>query len=199
MPPKKIPNLIALPPLRIKYKDVFDAKNFYETLREWVTEYEWKACSGGEAIETYYGERIGRSGAKEVWIRWRLFKKAGDAPLTYYLDIDFHGIAITPTELIIDNKKVKADKGELELAIRAYLEENYKTQMAKSSLLKSFLDLFAKRMYRKTVEERKKELNQEMYVLQNLIKQWFKLKRYLPYEEVAHFHPSTAYPAHVKR
>ena len=50
----------------------------------------------------------------------------------------------------------------------------------------------------KQLEERKKELYREAYVLQTFIKQWFKLKRYLPYEETKSFFPSAAYPSHIK-
>jgi len=47
-------------------------------------------------------------------------------------------------------------------------------------------------------EQRKKELYQEVYQLQNFLKQWFKLKRYLPYEETKNYSPSYAWPSHLR-
>ena len=59
-------------------------------------------------------------------------------------------------------------------------------------------NIFQKRIYRKKFEERKKELYKESYALNNFIKQWFKLKRYLPYEESKNFFPSYAWPSHLR-
>ncbi|MBU0470791.1 MAG: hypothetical protein KKA62_04240 [Nanoarchaeota archaeon] len=189
---------IELPQLRVKYKDIFDMKTFYKTLQEWVLEYGWKAYDGSAHFETFYGERVGKGDVKEIWIRWRMKKKAVDAPFTYFLDFDYHCIALISTEVIIDGKKIKANKGEIDFNFQATIKEDYKEKMVKHSLLKYFLDLFSKRVYRPNVEQRKKELYQEMYILQNFIKQWFKLKRYLPYEEVHSFQDSYAFPSHLK-
>ena len=190
-------------PMRIKYKDIFDMKAFYESLHEWFQEYGWKdfeePIAAGDHWESFYGERIGQGGAKEIWIRWRLHKPAPESEaLAYYLDLDFHCIALIKTEVVKDGQKIKVDKGEVELMIRAYIEEKYKSQMAKNKLLKYFIDLFKRRVYQKTVEQRRKELYQETYALNNFIKQWFKLKRYSPYEEVKGFFPSKAWPSHLK-
>jgi len=46
---------------------------------------------------------------------------------------------------------------------------------------------------------KKKALYRETYELHNFLKQWFKLKRYLPYEEHKNFYPSYAWPSHIKK
>ena len=62
--------------MKVKYKDIFDMGQFYEALKEWLVEREWKSYDGQpEQWETYYSEKIGQSGAKENWIWWRLVKK----------------------------------------------------------------------------------------------------------------------------
>jgi len=188
-------------PMRVKYKDIFDMKAFYEALHEWLLEHGWGNVEDDlqvDSWERFYGERTGRSGAKEIWIWWRPKKPAPDAPLTYYLDFNFHCLALTTTELVKEGQKMKLNKGEVELTIKAYIEKNYESDFEKSSFLKQILDLFNRRIYRRVLEERKKEFYQETYVLQNFIKQWFKLKRYLPYEETKPFFPSVAYPSHLK-
>jgi len=187
-------------PMRIKYKDIFDMKAFYETLREWLLENEWKDQEDGlDHWETYYGERIGQGGAKEIWIRWRTIKNTPDAKyLTYHLDLDFHVLGLVSTEVIKEGQKMKVNKGEVELHIRAFIEKLYEKEFSKNSLLKQFQGMFTKRVYRKTLEQRKKELYQETYALNNFIKQWFKLKRYLPYEESKNFFTSYAWPSHLR-
>jgi|SRR3989344_1802443 len=204
MPGRKFANKILIfpefTPLRVKYKDVFDLKAFYETLKEWLLENGWSDESDHlEHWETFYGEKIDQSGAKELWINWRAFKKPeGASHLNYHLDIDFKVIGMANVEIVHDGQKIKTNKGELELKINGAIEEVYKNEFEDNSFLKQVKDLFAKRVYKKEVEQRKKEFYQELYVLQNFIKQWFKLKRYLPYQEVKSFYPSDAFPSHLK-
>ena len=54
------------------------------------------------------------------------------------------------------------------------------------------------RFLSKELEDHRKELYREAYIMQNFMKQWFKLKRYLPYEESKSFFPSYAWPSHKK-
>ena len=186
-------------PIRVKYKDIFDLKGFYETLFEYLKEHGWDDGKGGvEHWESYYGERIDQSGAKEIWMNWRLAKDADGAPLKYYLDFTWHCIAISKAEIVRNGQKLSMNKGEVELKIWAFIEKKYEGAFNQHSFLKMFTNIFTKRIYRKALEARKKELYQETYALQNFIKQWFKLKRYLPYEETKNFYPSAAYPSHIK-
>ncbi len=212
MPERNIPKkrLVSVfpefAPLRIKYKDIFDMKGFYETLKEWFLDHGWAdEIDKMEHWETYYGERIGASGAKEIWIQWRLFKVPAGVPslegnpsIVYYWDLDFHVLGLTDKEIIQAGQKIKTNNGEVELVIKAFLEKRFENAFEKQSILKEILPLFSKRIYRKELEQRKKELYQETYILQNFIKQWFKLKRFLPYEDTKGFYPSTAFPSHIK-
>jgi len=190
-------------PISVKYKDIFDMKEYYTALYYWLQEYGWEdgvpKSPKQEWFERYYNEKIDPSGAKEIWIRWRLNKPVPrNNKLRYHLDMDFHVIALTSTEVIKEGQKIKVNKGEVELKINGSIEKLYEREFDNSGSWGKVKKLFTKRVYDKTIEEKKKELYQEMYVLQNFIKQWFKLKRYLPYEEVRSFHPSFAWPSHHK-
>jgi len=204
MPKFKIKGLTKIPPMRVKYKDIFDMKAFYEALHEWLLENGWQDLEERGAIikdhwESYYNEKVDRSGAKEIWIRWRTFKRPPDTEgINYYLDFDFHNVALVPTEIVKDGQKIKANKGELDLFIKAAIEEEYKGKFGKNKFLKYFQDIFSSRVYKKIFEQRKKELYQEAYTVQAFIKQWFKMKRYLPYEEGKVFQQSKAWPSHIK-
>lgn len=205
---KFVPIFPEFSPLRVKYKDVFDFKAFYEELWEWCKEHDWKDWEQGlDNFERFYGERVTTGGMKEIWVRWRMYKiPEGIQPikqngknlgyLTYYLDIDFHLLALTSAEIVKDGKKIKADKGEIEITTKSYIEKNYEYEFEKHSFLRQFLDIFTSRIYSKQLEERKKELYREAYVLQTFIKQWFKMKTYLPYAQGENFFPSKAWPSH---
>ncbi len=217
MPAKKIDKNRLIPvfsPMRVKYKDVFHMKGFYQALHEWLKEHNWVDLEdGSDRYERFYGERIRADGSKELWIRWRMIKKPEEIgtmkvdkgtkvkrALTYYMDFDFHSPMIKGSEIIKDGKKFKADKGEVELFIRAFIEQNYLKEFEEHPILNFFRQLFAGRIYGQIIDERKKELYQEVYTLQNFIKQWFSLKHYLPYEETkTPFYTSQAYPSHIKK
>ncbi len=207
MPYFKIPSdkLIALTPLplgiRVKYKDIFDLKGFYEWLHEWLLEHNYKDQAGDEDHwETFHFERVWPGNVKEIYLHWRCMRKAKDGPFMYYLDFNWHCIGITKAEIVRDGHKLSLDKGEVELYIGAYVEELYKDFFDKINIpfVKDFKKLFATRVYDETVEFRRKELYHELYVLQNDMKNWFKLKRHLPYDESKLFLGSKAYPSHLK-
>jgi len=181
-------------------------KAFYEELWQWCKDQGWVDWEqAGENFERFYGERVTTGGMKEIWIRWRAYKPAEQVPvtkdsskgyLTYYLDVDFHVLALTSAEIVKDGKKIKADKGEIEISIKAFIEKNYEHEFANHPILRHFLDVFSDRIYKKKLEERKKELYREAYLMQTFIKQWFKMKTYLPYVQGENFYPSKAWPSH---
>ncbi|HLD01165.1 MAG TPA: hypothetical protein VJC39_05465 [Candidatus Nanoarchaeia archaeon] len=202
MPKHKTSNLISLPAMKVKYRDIFDMRELYDTLYFMLIERGWgdKEEEGSEHWESYYYEKIGQDGSKENWIRWRTFKKSPSSPdyIGFYLDFDMHIIGLKSTEIVKDGRKIKIDKGEVEISLAPYIEEIYKEKFSQHSFLKHFKNIFSTRIYGQSLEQHKKELYQEAYYIQNSIKQWFKLKRHLPYEEGRAFYPSIAFPSHIK-
>ena len=206
MPRKKVSHLINLwgneTPMRIKYKDIFEIKQFYQFLREYLKSNEWYDEEEGppsEHWEAYYGERIDQKGAREIWFNWRLAKNPMGSPMIrYYIDIDFHCLGIVNAEIIKDGKKIKANKGEVEMKMWAYVEEKFLKEFEGHWFLGQVKDIFAHRVYDKEVYQRRKELYQELYTLTSYIKQWLKMKRHLPYEEQKLFYKSYAWPSHLK-
>ncbi|MBS3140391.1 hypothetical protein J4479_05295 [Candidatus Woesearchaeota archaeon] len=208
MPKKPIPQSrrIPLPVMRMKYKDIFDIKEFYLALREWCVDHGWKDEEDEiDHVESYYGEITRAGGAKEIFFWWRLFKPAeGTAKaegkgrkVNYYLDLDFHAIGIIDTEVIKDGAKIKVQKGEINLEISSFIDKAYEAEFS-SGILKEFKNFFSTKVYKRQLDRRQKELYQEIYTFNNFIKQWFKLRRYLPHEEAGEFFKSYAWPSHVK-
>lgn len=200
---KKYKACIQAARFRVKWKDIFNVKEFYRSLHEWFLEYDWHDMeslgddSPKDHYETLFFEKLGHHGDKELWLRWRPQKKPSSSKYyKYHMDLDFHFLYLVPTEVVREGKKFKKDvyKGEMEVWITALLEPDYKNEWSKHWFLKHFNQLFSQRIFRTQMyDEHKRELYRETYILQNYIKQWFKLKRYLPYEEVEPFYPSGAY------
>lgn len=201
-------NAIQAAYYRIKFKDIFDLKEFYAVIKDWLLEYGWMAVdsSGGyerggaaERFETLYWEKEDGNGMKEQWWWWRLQKPSENPYYKYHLDIDYHNLAITNTEVVRDGKKFKVQKGETEIKVWTFVEYDVGGIFSKNKWMKSFQDLYSKRIMGKDLHADKKiELYRETYILQSFMKRWFQLKRFLPYEEVQLFHPSKAFPGWKK-
>jgi hypothetical protein len=209
MPVIKIPDnqLVSILPgnvAKIKFKDIFDLKEFYKALHLWLDEYGWHGHSlskngdlraDSDHFEIYYREKISDGGVREMDILWRMFRNSPSSNwLRQHLNFKFKVLGMTSTDVIRDGEKFKVNKGEVEISVSAWIEKTYVPQFEKYPILKPFLQIFDKRVYE--IQEKEKELYQEIYVLLNFIKQWFKLKRYLPYEETKSFYPSKAWPSH---
>jgi hypothetical protein len=172
-------------------------------MREWLNEYGWSSVDsdgdieeGEEWWETNYIERVEADGSKEMFWWWRVQK----LPITnsyykYHMDINFHPLGISNTEVMRDGKKFKVNKGEVEVFVFAYIEFDYKGEWSNHPFLKFFNQMFPERIFRKELyEDHKLELYREAYTLQAYMKKWFKLKSFLPYEEITPFYPSHAFP-----
>lgn len=193
---------------RIKFKDVFDLKEFYAILKDWMLEYEWagvdsqkKIESGGaaEQFETFHWEREDVGGSKEQWWWWRLQKLSPNSFYKYHMDIDFHNLGITPTEVVKDGKKFKVQKGETEIKVWTFLEYDASKHFSKNPILKHFKDWYVKRIFQKELyADHKMELYRETYILQAFMKRWMQLQNFLPFEDVEPFHPPKSFPGWKK-
>ncbi|MBT4651673.1 hypothetical protein HOC13_04080 [Candidatus Woesearchaeota archaeon] len=202
MPAKKPKGkLVKVARYRVKFNDVFDMKAFYESLHEWCKEYDWiDEEDGFDHYETLYLDKTDMNGMKEMWIKWRPSKiPTANSYYKYHLDFDYHVVGMSKKEIIHQGHKKKIDKGEVEIYITAQMELDYTGTWSSHPILKYFNKLFPERIFRKELfEQHKKELYREAYALQRFIKEWLKLKRYLPYEEAKSFFPSEAIPSHLK-
>ncbi|MBR9691345.1 hypothetical protein GOV06_01020 [Candidatus Woesearchaeota archaeon] len=202
MPIKKLQNSIPAAKFRVKYKDIFNLKEFYRALHEWLVEFGWSSVDslgnieGQDHWETYYIERTETNGMKEMYWWWRLQKlPIINSYYKFHLDLDFHPLGISDTEVMRDGKKFKVHKGEVEVKVYAYIEFDYRGEWSTHPFLKYFNKIFPSRIFRKELyEHHKLELYREAYTLQAYMKKWFKLKSFLPYEEITPFYPSHAFP-----
>jgi hypothetical protein len=202
-PGKQYKNCIETARFRVKWKDIFNVKEFYRGMHEWGHENDWHDMEDHlDHYETLYFEKVGLYGDKEIWLRWRWQKQPNEnSYYKYHMDLDFHFLYLVPTEVVREGKKFKKDvyKGEVEVWVTALIELDHEGKWSKHPFLRYFNKVLPERIMRKDLyEEHKRELYREAYLLQNFIKKWLKLKRFLPYEEAELFYPSQAYPTYTK-
>lgn len=204
MPFYQLKNAVQATFTRVKFKDVFNLKELYEALKDWLIEYGWGGVESDgkwegpadEHFEVLYLERIYPAGEKEHWWYWRLQKVPyPNSYIKWHLDIDWHNVMIVPTEVMREGKKLKAHKGEVEIKMWAYLEFDVGNKWSKHPILKLFNKVFPRRIFKKEIyDDHKIELYREVYTMQAYLKKWMKIKSYLPYEEITPFRPSWAFP-----
>jgi len=163
--------------LNLTYSGVFDFKYFYYILHEWIVENGF-ADDDKSFRENLLSQRDDSAG-REIFIRWRFDKKTD-----YYsynkveLDIHIHCLALGTTEIMVNNKKTKMDKGEIEVKIlgRVFMHPDiqkhwfYKSAIGKKIITKKYL-----------IEQRDTVwagFYSDIYALQEAIKEYFELTRY---------------------
>ncbi|MCK5282463.1 MAG: hypothetical protein KAK00_03570 [Nanoarchaeota archaeon] len=192
-----------VPEFRIKYNDVFHLKNLYIMMHEYLIDESWFGEDGSSNhpsnthrdIEKMYMERHHQKalhrGGMELWVWWRLKKPPHLKTQGYYeyrMDIDFHGAYMQKIEIMHQGKKMKVDKGELEIFFRPKI---VRTQMASKWgnhwFLKWFQELYEKRIMSQDFDKLEKELWREAYRLQAVVKAYLNLRNFIPVPEP--FHP----------
>ena len=185
---------------RIKYRDVFHLKQFYKTMYEWLRDKEWKDLDENvpNHFETLYLERVDQYNNREYWIWWRLWKFPEEHSNTFFryrLNIDIHCVYIQDVEIMHEGKKIRCNKGEIEIKILSFLEFDYTGAWSKNKMLAYFRELLQAHILHHTIDDTKKRLYRETYFLQGAIKKYLQLKGFLPELELEQFHPSKAFPS----
>ncbi|MBS3165357.1 hypothetical protein J4439_08060 [Candidatus Woesearchaeota archaeon] len=169
-PVKEFPHQLTL-----IYGGVFHYKYLYMAAYDWITEHGWRAYEEDDKVETLYAEDHDARGRK-VWIWWRLQKGGDSSYYHYFLDVNFLGLGVTDVEVVKDGKKVHAQKGELDIIIRPWIEVDYGGRWAKHWLLKNFNDLFQKRVFKGDIEQREVEMLREVYQFHGMLKKTLEMK-----------------------
>ncbi|MBD3303634.1 hypothetical protein GF343_00665 [Candidatus Woesearchaeota archaeon] len=165
----------------VKFKDVFILEDLYVLMYEWLVERGFATRVDADFPERYYLDRTGPAG-KEVWIRWRPKRHPipGNKFWRFDLDIDMHVLGLKDVELVVQNKKVKANKGEVEVQVAANLIYDASGEWKKSALLKPFRNFYFKRFLSKKKDMIEKELYNEAYEFRDAINYYLQLETYLP-------------------
>jgi hypothetical protein len=175
--------------LSVKYEEVFNIKNLYVFLRDWLKDRGYLDDQNEKEkwMETYYLDKSS-PGGKELWFWWRTDRVPDDNQyLQYKLNLDFHVLALKDVEIVHQGKKVKAHKGEIEVLISAWVIFDPKDTFGKSGFLKRYFKTFTDKIYRDQLEAKKAELTKDINELQAAIKQYLEQKA-ITSEEL--FHPA---------
>jgi len=163
---------------KVKEKSLYNLDTLYELLREWFIDHEYCPRDDEEFPEILYKEEVAQDGAKNHFIWWRFEKQAkGVSDIFYKIDVTFLTIRIQKAEVVVNGKKYKTNKGECEINITAKIKMKTPKQ-----LQKGIFALILKWLWQKGLKEKIRmhfnELHNELYELQNAIKEYYQLNSY---------------------
>lgn len=175
----------------VNYKDVFSMGTFYSLLHEWLVDEGYAPRADDKFQEISYVQRENPALGKEVWVRWRLSKIPDEASKLwrYDLDIDMHTLGLKEVEFVHKGAKLKADKGEVEVAVVANLILDYEKAWAKHPWLKNYKEFIINKLLRSKFGLHKKTLFTDAMRFQEAIKTYLKIETYLEAKEFEEFHP----------
>jgi hypothetical protein len=158
-------------PSRIKFKGIFSLDRWYRLM------YDLYATLGYEINEKKFKESHSGS-TSEMEIIWECEKK-----------VDDYTVFFIKTEILIqDHKRVKVQKegvdieansGDVTAVFRCSLVTDYENRWESHPVLKFLKGIYDKYLYRATFEFYKDKIYEEMYTVQNEVKAFFNLSRFM--------------------
>ncbi len=186
---------VELPAMIVKVKDVFSINDMLKNMTEWFYENDYVGADGVKPIdnnlEEVYSHKVTQGGTwLDIWLWWRAYKYPVDTTsrtsyLRYRLLVDMHFLGDSAeVEVMHKGKKVKLNKGEMEVKITPVLELDYRSEWKKQGILKLFDVVFRRKMYKKEIDEHYMYILSEANKLQGVLKEYFKLEPSVPEEQV---------------
>lgn len=130
---------------KLKQTGIFDFKELYRYC------YTWLVDEGYILTEKTYSEKITPSG-KEVEIIWDARKKISDY-FRFYLKISWRILGMTTVEVEENGKKLKMDKGQVEMKVDAILEKDYEHRWENNAFAKFLRGMYDRYIIRGRIDD----------------------------------------------
>lgn len=131
---------------KIKYDGIFNFSAFYKFCYDWLVEE-----IGLEMSEDAYKEKI-TGDSKNIDIEWSGYKKVSDY-FRFDVKVAFQIIGLSKLELNQDGRKVKTNKGSVELKIKGTLVRDYKGKFEMSASKKFMRSVYEKFIIPSRIDE----------------------------------------------
>jgi hypothetical protein len=172
----------------IEHEDIYHLKNLYKLVYDWFQIYDFVSLENDDKPETLYLQRVLQDGKLEHHIWWRFHKVPNKNDyFKYFIKFDYQTLNMGKTDITARGQKISTNKGDVIIRCKAYLMLDYKHQWRRHPILKHIHNWYIKRIYKKQIDYLKTDLWVTLYKLQDVIKQYMKLKN--PYELTKPFHP----------
>jgi len=134
----------------LKQKGFWDYKELYNFCFHWLKDEYYKIK------EKEYTEKLSAVG-KEIIIKWEARKKITDY-FRNVIEVQWHILYMTDAEIEQDGKKVKTNKGEVKITVKATLEKDYENRWEDRPLWKFLRSVYEKYIIRVVREKYEDDL-----------------------------------------
>lgn len=174
---------------QVTYKDVFSFSYLYKLTHEWIIDNGYAERGDEKFPEVFFLQRDNPATGKEYWFRWRTKKEPqGVSKLfRYELDIDVHVLGLKEVEVAQQNKRFKADKGEVEVNVVGNLMIDYESAWEKHPILKKYKNFILYRLIKKKLEMHQLQVDKESKRFVDAIKTYLQLPTYMKEKEFGEF------------
>ena len=142
------------------YKETFKHTGYWKYSEVYDFMFNWFKSHGYKIQEDLYNEKIMSIG-KEVIAKWKGEKKITDY-FKFSIQTNWHILGMTDTEIEIDGKKKKTNKGEVEIIFKGTIVKDYEKRWEDNPFWKFFRGVYEKFVIRSTVEEYEDDLEDDV-------------------------------------
>ena len=131
---------------KVKYGGIVNFEEFYVFCYDWL-----KDETGLDISEKKYSEKIAGD-AKNLEIEWEGTRKLTDY-FAFEMTASFRVLGLTNVEVTRDGKKIKANKGTIELTVKGNLVRDYQGKFEHNWLQKFLRGIYEKFVIHSRVEQ----------------------------------------------
>lgn len=139
---------------KIKYNGIFNFGEFYKFCFDWLTNE-----TGLEVVEEKYSEKLSGD-SKNIDVDW-----AGSKIMTDYFKmeakISFKVIGLTNLEINNGDKKIKTNKGSVEVSVKGILVKDHEGKFEKNGFQKFLRGIYEKTVIPSRVKEYQEKIMNE--------------------------------------
>jgi hypothetical protein len=130
---------------KVKQTGIFDFKELYRFT------YSWLVDEGYLVTEKTYSEKI-TPGGKEIEIAWEAKRKISDY-FRFIIKASWRILGMTSVEVEENGKKIKLDKGQVEIKIEATIEKDYEHRWENNAFTKFLRGAYDKYIIRGRIDQ----------------------------------------------
>ena len=136
---------------KIKYNGIFSFSDFYKFCYDWL-----KEETGLDISEDKYTEKLAGN-SKNIKIKWTGTKKVTDY-FKFEIVIEFDLVGLTNVEINQDNKKIKTNKGSVEVKVKGTLIRDYQGKFETTAFKKFLRSIYEKWVIVSRIEQMEDKL-----------------------------------------
>lgn len=139
---------------KTKYTGIWDFKETYRFV------YDWFIDKGYKIKEKGYSEKIKPDG-KEIEIKWEAKRKISDY-FRFVIKADWLILKMVEVEVEKEGKKIKMNKGYIELKFTAILEKDYEHRWENNAFIKFLRGVYDRYIIRGRIDKYEDEILDEV-------------------------------------